>query len=80
MCTYTNVAVDNLVEGLAKVGLKPLRVGSDGKVRASLEQYTLEYQSEMHPLKPEHDKVVEQFKEVRQEMDHNAILHQCNWD
>ena len=42
ICTYTNVAVDNLVEGLAASGLKPLRIGFEGKVEEKLEQWTIE--------------------------------------
>ncbi|KAJ3862668.1 P-loop containing nucleoside triphosphate hydrolase protein [Lentinula novae-zelandiae] len=48
VCTYTNVAVDNLVEGLAKAGLKPLRASSAGKTKESLTKWTLEYQMQLH--------------------------------
>jgi len=50
VCTYTNVAVDNLVEGFAKVGVKPLRVGYNGNVRESLLQHSLDYKLQQHPL------------------------------
>ena len=33
VCTYTNVAVDNLVEGLVAGGLHPVRVGSEGSIK-----------------------------------------------
>jgi regulator of nonsense transcripts 1 len=52
VCTYTNVAVDNLVEGFAKAGLKPLRVGFGSKLRASLHEYSLDYLLLKHPLQP----------------------------
>jgi hypothetical protein len=42
ICTFTNVAVDNLVEGLAASGLKPLRIGCEGKVEENLEQWTID--------------------------------------
>ena len=52
ICTYTNVAVDNLVEGLGKAGVKPLRVGFNGNVRQALVEYSLDYKLQKHPLHP----------------------------
>ena len=52
VCTYTNVAVDNLVEGFASVGVKPLRIGYNGNVRQSCLPYSLDYKLEQHPLHP----------------------------
>ncbi|KAI6118101.1 P-loop containing nucleoside triphosphate hydrolase protein [Pisolithus sp. B1] len=60
VCTYTNVAVDNLVEGFATAGLKPLRVGFGAKVKSSLSEYTLDHQIGKHPLKPKVDKLTEE--------------------
>ncbi|KAF5391639.1 hypothetical protein D9757_002469 [Collybiopsis confluens] len=71
VCTYTNVAVDNLVEGLAKAGLKPLRAASAGKTKASLVHWTLEDQFMKHPRYPEWkeleirgEKLTESIKDV----------------
>ncbi|CAK5279145.1 unnamed protein product [Mycena citricolor] len=50
VCTYTNVAVDNLVEGFAAANMRPLRVGSAGRVKESLKQYTLHQKLAEHPL------------------------------
>ncbi|KAJ8700747.1 hypothetical protein PTI98_003744 [Pleurotus ostreatus] len=68
VCTYTNVAVDNLVEGLAATGLTPLRVGFGGKVKASLIQHTLDYKLDIHPLKPKLDKLVQDGDALTEEL------------
>jgi len=60
VCTYTNVAVDNLVEGFAAVGVKPLRIAFGGKVKPSLFEHTLDYKLDQHPLKPEVDQLANQ--------------------
>ncbi|EEB91721.1 hypothetical protein MPER_09875, partial [Moniliophthora perniciosa FA553] len=52
VCTYTNVAVDNLVEGLANAGLRPLRASSAGKVKPALQEHTLEWKMLQHPSQP----------------------------
>lgn len=64
VCTYTNVAVDNLVEGFATAGLKPLRVGFGAKVKSSLGEYTLDHQLGKHPLKPRVDKLAEEERSI----------------
>lgn len=68
VCTYTNVAVDNLVEGLAATGLTPLRVGFGGKVKASLIQHTLDYKLDIHPLKPKLDKLIQDGDALSEEL------------
>ncbi|KAJ7749093.1 P-loop containing nucleoside triphosphate hydrolase protein [Mycena maculata] len=65
VCTYTNVAVDNLVEGLAAAGVRPLRVGFGGKVKEALIEYTLEYKLETHPRKPDLDALVKQEEDCQ---------------
>ncbi|KAI5119257.1 hypothetical protein M0805_007260 [Coniferiporia weirii] len=68
VCTYTNVAVDNLLESLVDGGLKPLRVGFEGKVKGGLESYMLEHQFERHMEKPRYDTIMEERKEVAAEI------------
>lgn len=48
-CAYTNVATDNLLEGLLSQGVKALRVGRPVKVRPELRDATLDSQMEIHP-------------------------------
>lgn len=69
VCTYTNVAVDNLVEGLIASGtLDILRIGSTGKVKPSLLQYSLDYKMEQHPLYPQMMEKQKYLKELREKI------------
>ncbi|MDP6742446.1 MAG: AAA domain-containing protein [Candidatus Thalassarchaeaceae archaeon] len=49
----SNVAVDNLLEGLLKLGIKAVRVGQPVKVRAQLRGATVRARIEEHPLQEE---------------------------
>jgi hypothetical protein len=49
-CADTNAAVDNLVEGLARSGVRVVRVGRPAKVRPSLLPYTLDARAEATDL------------------------------
>ena len=46
----SNVAVDNLLEGLLESGVNAVRIGQPVKVRASLREATLDARLEHHPL------------------------------
>jgi hypothetical protein len=58
VCTYTNMALDHIVEGLVERGLKPLRVGLDAKVRPPLKEYVLEAYLDRHPRRNELERIV----------------------
>lgn len=68
VCTYTNVAVDNLVEGLISSGVKALRVGFVGNVRSSLTEHTLDHKLEIHPLQPSLVRLVKREEELSARM------------
>ncbi|KII90282.1 hypothetical protein PLICRDRAFT_40479 [Plicaturopsis crispa FD-325 SS-3] len=69
VCTYTNVAVDNLVEGLASAGLSPLRVGFGGKVKPSLFPHTLDAKLEAHALAPEVEKLAAEEEKLGKKLE-----------
>ncbi|KAG8935227.1 hypothetical protein FRC01_005483 [Tulasnella sp. 417] len=78
ICTYTNVAVDNLIEALVAAGVNPLRVASPGKVKESVAQYSLEAKMEAHPLNPELDELTKDLTRLRDRRDetHKKCLEQ----
>lgn len=71
VCTFTNVAVDNLVEGFAAAGVKPVRVAFGSQVKSSLKEHTLDYKMEIHPLKPKLDGLIEEEQALK-----NYLLEQ----
>lgn len=52
VCAHTNVAVDNLVEGLKAQGVNAVRFGSPDRVSPRVESQTLEARIEQHPAYP----------------------------
>lgn len=58
VCTYTNMALDHIVEGLVGRGLKPLRVGLEAKVQPALKDYTLEAYLDRHPRRNDLERLV----------------------
>ena len=62
------MAVDNLVEGFAEAGLKPLRIGFRGKIKDSLTEHTLDYKLDQHPLKSKVDELLEEKKATEKKM------------
>jgi len=52
-CAESNVAVDNLLEGLLELGVKAIRFGRPIKVREALREATLDAQVSRHPKQDE---------------------------
>ena len=61
-CAESNVAVDNLLEGLLDIGVKAVRLGRPVKVRENLRDATLDAISSRHPKQDE-------IEFIREEMD-----------
>ena len=68
LCTYTNVAVDHLVEGLVTASLSPLRIGYNGKVKPSLITHTLENKLAEHPLAAKLQRAKDQLESTMQRL------------
>jgi len=64
----SNVAVDNIAEGLSRLGVKVVRVGRVEKVRGHLEELTLECMLDRHKeeeaLKKEEEKILKEEEEA----------------
>ena len=67
VCTYTNVAVDNLVEGFVNAGLDPVRIGY-GQIRSASREYSLEFKVGKHPLHPKYNILSEKLKELEKDL------------
>ena len=69
VCTFTNVAVDNLLEAFVKGGLKPLRVGFNAFQQEFLKEFSLEMQLLKHPLQPSFRETLEASKEMENQVE-----------
>ena len=67
-CAESNVAVDNLLEGLVSIGINAVRIGKPVKVRESLRNNTLDALIEQHPLQDEIEYIKQQNEELRKEL------------
>ncbi|MGB1588782.1 MAG: AAA domain-containing protein [Candidatus Poseidoniaceae archaeon] len=64
-CAESNVAVDNLLEGLLNIGVKAVRFGRPVKVRESLREATLDALSAKHPKQDEIAFIQEEMDGIR---------------
>jgi len=67
VCTYTNVAVDNLVEGFVNAGLDPVRIGY-GQIKSTLQEHSLEFKLEQHPLYPKYKAISEEVEQLEKDL------------
>ena len=73
VCTYTNVAVDNLVEGFVNAGLDPVRIGY-GQIKSTLQEHSLEVKLEQHPLYPKYEVVSKKVEQVEKDLKRTRTL------
>ena len=66
----SNVAVDNLLEGLLGLGVSAVRLGQPVKVRESLREATVDAQMESHPLRRD----LEEHLELNEKYVPNKLL------
>lgn len=67
-CAYTNVATDNLLQGLLQQGVSAVRVGRPVKVRPELREATLDSKVESHPRSPELGQLRQQIADLGQKL------------
>ena len=79
VCTYTNVAVDNLVEGFVTAGLDPVRIGY-GQTKSTLQEHSLESKIEKHPLYAKYELASKELKKLEKDLKqtHTRISEQRN--
>ncbi|EGG00591.1 uncharacterized protein MELLADRAFT_118002 [Melampsora larici-populina 98AG31] len=69
VCAPTHVSVDNLVLGLVKAGLKPVRCGEHLKVASEVAQYSLETLELQHSLTPTIDAKNRRLESLTKDLD-----------
>lgn len=52
VCAPTNIAIDNLVAGMAEEGLKPVRIGDSLRISKAAQCFSLEAREQSHRLTP----------------------------
>lgn len=67
VCTYTNVAVDNLVEGLVAAGLDPVRIGY-GQIKSAMQEHSFKFKIERHPLYPKYKVASENLEKLEKDL------------
>ena len=67
-CAESNVAVDNLLEGLVDIGVNAVRIGKPVKVRESLRNSTLDALVEQHPVQDEIEYIKSQNEDLRKSL------------
>ena len=67
-CAESNVAVDNLLEGLVDIGVNAVRIGKPVKVRESLRNSTLDALIDQHPLQDEIEYIKGQNEDLRKQL------------
>jgi regulator of nonsense transcripts 1 len=70
---YTNVATDNLLQGLRSHGVEALRLGRPVKVRDELRDCTLQSHLERHPQRPMLDQLREELSKLKGDAYHDKL-------
>lgn len=79
VCAHTNVAVDNVLEGLRNHGLKPLRYGNIERVPESLHDRAFDTLLQEHPLYPEVQAIALERREVMERLESGEGMTGKGW-